>query len=167
MSRADIAEKDRKPFYLYVDEFQNYSTEAFATAFSEGRKFKLAITTANQYLGQLDEASLHALFGNVGSLVTFQIGATDSEFLVRQVNTEAGEGAVTPQDLQNLPKYRALARLLIGGEPSRPFSMTTIAPPAAAPTPRNIAAIRNRSRNRHARPIGKVTREIEKALAGI
>src|SRR5258706_3145686 len=75
MSRADVEESERPDFYLYVDEFQNFATESFATILSEARKYRLALTLANQYLGQLDEQTALALFGNVGTLVSFQVGA--------------------------------------------------------------------------------------------
>lgn len=84
MSRADVAEGDRPDYYVYVDEFQNFATESFATILSEARKYRLALTLANQYLGQLDEATAKALFGNVGTLVSFQVGADDSEQLALQ-----------------------------------------------------------------------------------
>ncbi|MFO0814120.1 MAG: type IV secretion system DNA-binding domain-containing protein [Gemmatales bacterium] len=123
LSRSDITEDARRDFYLYVDEFQNFATDSFATILSEARKYKLGLTVANQYLAQLNEATLHALFGNVGSMVCFECGAKDAELLAEQLG-----GDTTPQDLMRLPKYHAYTRLLIDGHPSRPFSMTTLAP---------------------------------------
>ena len=89
MGRADIPEHDRRDFHLYVDEFQNFATESFATIFSEARKYRLSLTLANQYLAQMDEATLAAVFGNVGSLLVFQVGASDAETLAEQLGGEA------------------------------------------------------------------------------
>ena len=74
MGRAAIPEADRRDYYLYVDEFQNYATDSFATILSEARKYRLNLTIANQYLGQLEESMLAAVFGNIGTLITFQVG---------------------------------------------------------------------------------------------
>jgi hypothetical protein len=88
MSRADVAEKDRTDFYLYVDEFQNFATESFATILSEARKYKLNLTMANQYIEQMPEEVQAAVFGNVGSLFTFQVGFTDAEYIAQQFGDE-------------------------------------------------------------------------------
>lgn len=123
MSRADIPLEQRRPFFAYVDEFQNFATGSFATILSEARKFGLALTVANQYLDQVDEQTSAALFGNVGSYLVFQVGATDAEVLATQL-----AGGITPDDLMALPRYQAYAKLLIDGMPSRPFSMRTVLP---------------------------------------
>lgn len=123
MSRADIPEAERRDFVCYIDEFQHFATESFATILSEARKYRLSLVLANQYLAQLDEATRHALFGNVGSLLAFQVGAADAETLAEEFAGEA-----TPQDLLHLPKYTAYLRLLVDGLPSRPFSMQTLPP---------------------------------------
>lgn len=155
MSRADIPESQRRDFYLYVDEFQNFATQSFATIFSEARKYRLALTVANQYLAQLDEATLHALFGNVSTLACFQVGAKDAELLAEQLG-----GDVTPQDLLRLPHFRAVIQLLIAGMPSRPFSMQTL-PPALQPGHFDrLAIIRRTSRQHHAQPLARVEAEI-------
>src|SRR5439155_15065107 len=120
MSRSDVPENERRDYFLYIDEFQNFATESFATILSEARKYRLALTLANQYLAQLDEQTAAALFGNVGTLVRFQVGASDAEALATQFG-----GDLTPQDLLRLPRYQAYVRLLIDGSPSRPFSMRT------------------------------------------
>src|SRR5205085_3768633 len=85
MSRADVPEEERRDFFLYVDEFQNFATESFATILSEARKYRLSLTVANQYLAQMDEATRAAVFGNVGTLVVFQVGAEDAEVLAEQL----------------------------------------------------------------------------------
>ena len=88
MSRADMPEKERRDYFLYVDEFQNFATESFATILSEARKYRLSLTLANQYLAQMDEATLDAVFGNVGSLLVFQVGARDAEVITAQLGGE-------------------------------------------------------------------------------
>lgn len=160
MGRADQPEADRHDFNLYVDEFQNYATDSFATILSEARKYRLSLTVANQYLAQLDEQTLHALFGNIGTLVSFQAGPKDAELLAEQFG-----GDVTPQDVLGLPKHRALVRLSVDGMPSQPFSLSTLPPPATPPDPRRAEIIRRTSRQRYARPATDVEREIEAALA--
>jgi len=115
MSRADVAESKRRDFFLYIDEFQNFATDAFATILSEARKYRLALILANQYLGQLDEETLLAMWGNCGSLISFQVGASDAEPLALQFG-----GDLVTQDLLRLPRYQAYVRLLIEGTPSDP-----------------------------------------------
>src|SRR5207302_5161289 len=94
MSRADVLDDKRRDFALYIDEFQNFATDSFATILSEARKYRLSLTLANQYLAQMPEQTLAAVFGNVGTLITFQVGAQDSEILAQQLG-----GDVTEQDL--------------------------------------------------------------------
>jgi Helicase HerA, central domain/TraM recognition site of TraD and TraG len=159
MSRADIAESERRDFFLYIDEFQNFATDSFATILSEARKYRLALILANQYLGQLDEETLLAVWGNCGSLISFQVGASDAEPLALQFG-----GNLTAQDLMRLPRYQAYVRLLVEGMPSRPFSMRTLAPGAPADRERP-GIIRRTSRQRYARPLAQVEREIAAALA--
>jgi len=158
MSRADVPEDHRPDFFLYVDEFQNFATESFATILSEARKYRLNLTLANQYLAQMDEQTLEAVFGNVGSLLCFQVGARDAEGLAEQLG-----GDLTPQDLMALPKYTAYIRLLIDGMPSRPFSMQTL-PPRVRRNPARSEIIRRTSRHRYTRPINQVERQIEQTI---
>jgi hypothetical protein len=160
MSRANVPDKQRHDFALYVDEFQNFATDSFATILSEARKYRLSLTLANQYLAQMEEATLEAVFGNVGSLLVFQVGARDAEALAEQLGGDA-----TPQDLMALPRYRAYARLLVDGMPSRPFSMETIPPPAYDERRGRAAIVRRTSRHRYARPVSEVHAEIDKAFA--
>jgi hypothetical protein len=124
MSRANIPEKDRTDFYLYVDEFQNFATDSFATILSEARKYKLNLTMANQYIAQMPEEVRDAVFGNVGSILSFQVGFDDAEYLSGQYGEE-----VLPNDLVALSKYTAYSRLLIDGMPSKTFSFDTLPPP--------------------------------------
>ncbi len=124
MSRVNIKEEERKDFYLYVDEFQNFATESFASILSEARKYRLNLTVGHQYISQMDEVVRDAVFGNVGTIATFRVGAEDAEFLEKEFSPE-----FTAQDLVNLPKYNVYVKLMIDGVASHPFSAETLAPP--------------------------------------
>lgn len=156
MSRADLPETARRDFFLYVDEFQNFATDSFAAILSEARKYRLNLTIANQYLAQMDEATLAAVFGNIGTLIAFQVGAQDAEIVAEQLG-----GDMTKPDLQQLPRYQAYVRLLIEGMPSRPFSMRTLPPSQGRQDSRRPDAIRRYSRQRYGQPIGRVETEIQ------
>lgn len=117
MSRADIEAEDRKDFYLYVDEFQNFATDSFATILSEARKYKLNLVMANQYVQQMEEEVMYAVFGNVGSLITFQVGFDDAEYFSKQFAE-----VVMPADIISLPKFTAYIRLLVDNMPTKVFS---------------------------------------------
>lgn len=121
MSRANIPEKDRRPFYLHIDEFQNFATDAFATILSEARKYRLALIVANQYTSQLSEVIRDAIFGNVGSMVSFNVGYDDAVDLAQQF-----KGLLTANDLISIPKFRAYIRLMTDGIMSDAFSMSTL-----------------------------------------
>lgn len=160
MSRADIPEKDRRDFYLYVDEFQNFATKSFATILSEARKYRLALTMAHQYVGQLtigqgDTSLRDAVFGNVGSMVSFQIGSDDAESLSLQF-----EEMVSPKDILSLPKYQAYVRLMIDGIPSKPFSVATLAPPKFELDMDRVETLRALSRERYAQKRADVEERI-------
>lgn len=132
MSRVDIPEESRQDFYLYVDEFQNFATESFANILSEARKFRLNLIVAHQYIGQLvhDRNTIvrDAIFGNVGTMIIFRVGADDAEFLEKEF-----EPTYTMNDLVNLSQYSIYLKLLINGVTSNPFSATTL-PPISQPT---------------------------------
>ncbi len=157
MSRADIPESERRPFFLYVDEFQNFATESFATILSEARKYGLALTIANQFVEQMEEGTAAAVFGNIGSLIAFQCGARDAEFLSEQF-----AGKVTMEDLIALPAFNAYVRL--HETPHHPFSMATLPPPHVHPRTKRADNIRRSSRRRFAKPAEKVEREIRRAF---
>ena len=127
MSRADTPEEQRRDFFLYVDEFQNFATDSFATILSEARKYRLNLTMANQFMSQMPEVVRDAVFGNVGSIITFQTGATDAEFYSQQFGEEA-----LPADLCALSKYTTYSRIMIDGMPSKTFSSVTLPPPPQA-----------------------------------
>lgn len=156
MTRADVPEADRRDFYLYIDEFQNFTTSSFASILSEARKYRLSLTIAHQYLKQLDDATADAVFGNVGSIIAFQVGTDDAAVLAEQLSKHPGQ--LHSQDLTNLPRYTAYARLLIDGMPSNPFSMQTLSPPPI--TEDRFAIVTERSRREHAQPFEKIQSEI-------
>ena len=144
MTRADVPEIERRDFSLYVDEFQNFTTGSFASVLSEARKYRLSLIVAHQYLSQLNEETADAVFGNVGSIVTFQVGSDDAERLAEQLGKYPGQ--ITPENLTGLPKYTACVRLLIDGMPSKPFSMQTLPPPTNAIDPERAEIIRRVAR---------------------
>ncbi|MBT3413084.1 MAG: type IV secretion system DNA-binding domain-containing protein [Candidatus Jacksonbacteria bacterium] len=123
MSRVDMPEEERKDFYLYVDEFQNFATDSFASILSEARKYRLNLIIAHQYIEQLSESVQAAVFGNVGTLTVFRVGATDADFLVKEF-----EPVFTEVDLVNLPKWSVYMKLMIDGVSSEPFSAATMPP---------------------------------------
>lgn len=123
MSRVDIPEQERKDFILYIDEFQNFSTDSFANILSEARKYRLSLVLAHQYIAQMEEKVRDAVFGNVGTMITFRIGADDAEFLEREFSPE-----YFIEDMVNLPKQNIVVKLMIDGITSRPFSAETLPP---------------------------------------
>ncbi len=118
MSRQDVPLDQRKDFYLYVDEFQNYATEDFAVILSEARKYRLNLIVANQFVAQIEEEVKNAVFGNVGSVVTFRVGVPDANFLQHEFTP-----VFTETDLTNIEKYHVYIKTIVGNEPVAPFSM--------------------------------------------
>ena len=143
MSRVDIAEEKRKDFFLYVDEFQNFATEAFVNILSEARKYRLALVLGHQYIAQMEESVRDAVFGNVGTLGAFRVGAEDAEYLEKEFAPE-----FLAEDLVNLPKYNIYIKLMIDGIAGRPFSAQTL-PPPDGPEKSNQEKIINVSRERY------------------
>lgn len=123
MSRIDIPEEERNDFYLYVDEFQNFATESFSNILSEARKYRLNLIIAHQYIEQIEEDIAAAVFGNVGTIVSFRVGATDAEFLEKEFFP-----VFTQENLVNLPKFQVYLKLMIDGVASEAFSARTLAP---------------------------------------
>lgn len=123
LSRSDMPEANRQDFYLYIDEFQNVTTDSIAQILSEARKYRLNLIIAHQFIGQLSEDISKAVFGNVGSLATFRVGPEDAEFLQKQF-----EPIFTAHDLVNVDNYKTFVRLLINSQSSKPFNMTTYPP---------------------------------------
>ncbi|MFA6428010.1 MAG: CxxC-x17-CxxC domain-containing protein [Candidatus Buchananbacteria bacterium] len=147
MERIQIPEKERKDFYLYVDEFQNFATDSFATILSEARKYRLNLIIAHQYIEQLKEEVYSAVFGNVGTLVCFRVGPADAEKLITEFSPIFIE-----EDLVNLTKYDIYLRLLIDGVASDPFSATTLPPLSDDLKAGNLDKIIKISRERYAVP---------------
>jgi hypothetical protein len=118
MSRQDMAKDKREDFFLYVDEFQNFATPDFAQILSEARKYKLNLIVANQFIGQMEEEVKNAIFGNVGSLISFRVGVTDANYLQHEF-----QPVFTEADLINVERYNTYVKTIVGGEPVTPFSM--------------------------------------------
>lgn len=149
MSRVDTPEEERQDFFLYVDEFQNFATESFAGILSEARKYRLSLIMAHQYIEQLSDEVRAAVFGNVGTMVTFRVGATDAEELEKEYSP-----TFVQEDIVTLPAYHIYLRLMINGVASDPFSASTL-PPLSGKTENRDKVIRV-SRERYANPRDKV-----------
>lgn len=155
MTRVDIAnEEERKDFYLYVDEFQNFATESFASILSEARKYRLNLILAHQYITQMDETVRDAVFGNVGTMVTFRIGAADAEFLEKEFSP-----VFLVENIVNLAFANIYLRLMIDGVASQPFSSTTLPPipPSAVSSKKHIIQY---SREQYGRAYSEVAASI-------
>jgi DNA helicase HerA-like ATPase len=124
-SRQDQPEQERRPFFLYVDEFHSFTTSAFADMLSELRKYALGLTLTTQYFGRIDSDAREAILGNVGTLISFRVGATDAALLARQF----GEDLPRPRDLVGLANYEMFAKLMVDGVQTKPFSAKTLPPP--------------------------------------
>jgi CxxC-x17-CxxC domain-containing protein len=147
MARVDMPENQRKDFYLYVDEFQNFATESFANILSEARKYRLNLVLAHQYITQLDERVQNAVFGNVGTLITFRVGASDAEFLEKEFSP-----VFYMTDLVNLAKYNIYLKLMIDGVATSPFSANTLPPIDTSDTGVNYEKIIRVSAERYGTP---------------
>lgn len=145
MARVDIPENERKDFYLYVDEFQNFATGSFVNILSEARKYRLNLILANQYITQLEEEVRDAIFGNAGTLVTFRVGAVDAEFMEKEF-----EPIFMMNDLVNLPKYHIYLKLMIDGIAGDAFSAVTLPPIDVVDTEGNAEKLIRVSRERYA-----------------
>jgi CxxC-x17-CxxC domain-containing protein len=159
MERVRIPEEHRKDFYLYVDEFQNFVTDAFAGILSEARKYRLNLTVAHQYTAQLREgvntAVRDAVFGNVGTMIVFRVGSDDADFLEKEFDPE-----FTPSDILNLPNYKIYIKLMIDGVTSRPFSAKTLPPMVKSGDRKIEEEVIESSRRLYCLPKAVVEREI-------
>lgn len=153
MERVNIPEEDRRDFYLFVDEFQNFANESFASILSEARKYRLSLTVAHQYIEQLSDEVKAAVIGNVGTLLAFRVGSTDAEFLEREFSPQ-----FTAEDLVNLPKYNIYLKLMVDGVATSPFSATTL-PPMAKLTD-NAQKVISVSRERYAIPRATINEKV-------
>ncbi|MFA6005770.1 MAG: DUF87 domain-containing protein [Patescibacteria group bacterium] len=158
MSRADMPEEDRKDFFLYVDEFQNFATPDFATILSEARKYRLNLVVANQFIGQMEEEVKNAIFGNVGSIIGFRVGVTDANYLQHEFSPVFNE-----VDLINVDRFSAYMKTNIDNDPVPPFhvDMTKDMVKEEAKRNKKVAeAIVQLSRLKYAKPVEIVEQEI-------
>jgi hypothetical protein len=158
MSRANIPEDERKDYSLYVDEFQNFSTDSFATILSEARKYRLNLIVANQFTTQLTEEIRDAVFGNIGTVISYRVGTNDADFLAKQF-----QPVFDADDLQRIPNGNVVVRMLTGGIPTQPFSMATM-PSLGKPNQKLMEALKQLSAAKYGRPRAKVDAEIMKRI---
>jgi len=157
MSRANVPEKERIDHYLYVDEFQNFATDSFATILSEARKYRLNLTMANQYISQMSDEVKWAVFWNVGSMVTFQVWYDDALYFENQFSEE-----VSSNDIVSIPKYNTYMKIMVDGMPTSTFSASTLPPPDINHDVDLIWKTIKVSRERYWRPREKVEEDIIK-----
>ena len=160
MSRQDIPKDDRRDFFLYVDEFQNFATPDFAQILSEARKYRLNLIVANQFIGQMEEDVKNAIFGNVGTVVSFRVGVTDANYLQHEF-----QPVFTEADLINVERFNTYVKTIVSGEPATPFSMDLtrdLNKEKAIANPRMAELIRELSRLKYGREITEVEEEIAK-----
>lgn len=153
LARSDMAEDDRKDFYLYLDEFQNVTTNSISQILSEARKYRLCLTIAHQFIGQLNEDISKAVFGNVGSMVALRVGPEDGEFLEKQFSP-----IFVANDLVNVDNYKGFARILANGELSKPFNINFNPPTRGNQESANY--LKELSRLKYGRDANIVNREI-------
>ncbi|MBA3733560.1 type IV secretory system conjugative DNA transfer family protein [Patescibacteria group bacterium] len=128
LSRVDVINQTFPPFYLYIDEFQNITTNSIATILSEARKYKLSLNIAHQFIAQLQDDIKDAVFGNVGSIAAFRVGAEDAEYLEKQFSP-----VFTAKDIMNIDNYNAYLKMLVGGKPVKAFNIKASTPPKGNP----------------------------------
>lgn len=162
MERVDMPESERRDFYLYVDEFQNFATESFATILSEARKYRLSLVVAHQYIEQLDEKVAAAIFGNVGTMVVYRVGAADADYLVKEFTPRFIE-----EDLVNIPKFSFYLKLMIDGVASEPFSAKCLPPLSDSEITNNEEKVIRSSRERYAIPRLEVEEKIARWSASL
>lgn len=157
LSRVDLPQEKRRDFNLCIDEFQNFTTDSIATILSEARKYALNLTMAHQFIAQLTEKIRDAVFGNVGSIISFRVGAQDAEFLVKQF-----EPVFSENDLLNIDNFNAYVKILINGETSKPFNIVTLPPERGS---KEMAEkIKEMSQSKYGRDRQEVEEEILKRL---
>jgi CxxC-x17-CxxC domain-containing protein len=165
MERVRVLEEERVDFYLYVDEFQNFATDSFAGILSEARKYRLNLILAHQYIGQLvtdvSTKVRDAIFGNVGTMIVFRVGAADAEFLEPEFEPE-----LVIQDIVNLPNYHVYLKLMVDGVTCRPFSADTLPPFKVKSSTVAVEEIIESSRRKYARPRQLIEDEIN-AWSGV
>ena len=163
LSRVNIPENERKDFYLYIDEFQNFTTNSIATILSEARKYKLDLVIAHQFIKQLKDNIRDAVFGNVGSIVSFRIGVDDSEFMKNKF-----EPVFNAQDLMNIDNLNAYISMLINGRTTKPFNIKIETDKVFGIGSKDLAdKLRQISKLKYGRPRDKVEAEIQSRFANL
>ena len=157
LSRVDVPQEERRDFNLYIDEFQNFTTDSISTILSEARKYRLNLTVAHQFIAQLTENIRDAIFGNVGAQLVFRVGSQDAEFLVKQF-----EPVFDQNDLINIQNFNAYAKMLVNGQPAKPFNFRTLKPDAGDRG--KIEKLKEFSREHYGMPREQVETEIYKRL---
>jgi len=160
MSRQDTPVEKRRDFFLYVDEFQNFATPDFATMLSEARKFKLNICVANQFIGQLDEEVKNAIFGNIGTLISFRVGVQDASYLEHEFQPTFSES-----DLINIDRFNVYMKTIVDNEPVPPFSVDLtrdVSEEEKMKNPRIAEIVKEMSRLKYGRDREEVEKEIER-----
>jgi hypothetical protein len=155
LSRVDMPESERQDFYLYIDEFQNFTTDSIAQILSEARKYRLALVIAHQFIAQLKEEISKAVFGNVGSICSFRVGAEDAEYLQKQF-----EPVFDANDLMNVDNRNCFMKLLIASQVASPFNMKTYPPTKGEP--KIAEAVKELSKLKYGRNRDIVNEEIMK-----
>jgi hypothetical protein len=158
LSRADMPDEARQDFYLYIDEFQNFTTDSISTILSEARKYRLDLIVAHQFIKQLKENIRDAVFGNVGSIISFRISPDDAEFMKNKF-----EPVFTPQDIMNIDNLNAYVSLLINGQTTRPFNIKVDTEKVFGAGDKELALEINKlSKLKYGRPREEVEEEIAK-----
>ena len=155
LSRADEPLENRRDFYLYMDEFHNFTTPSIATILSEARKYRLSLIMAHQFIGQLTDEIRKAVFGNVGTIASFRIGREDTEIMEKQFDP-----VFSAYDLTNIENYRAVVRMLSMGKTLKPFDIATISPSKGSPE--TSPAIKEMSSQKYGVPREIVEAEVAK-----
>lgn len=165
MRRQRMSKEDRNDFYLYIDEFQNYITPSIESILSEARKYRLGLVLAHQYLGQLEKSDAltktnlnlkNAIFGNVGTIMSYKVGPEDGEFMAKYYQPTFSE-----QDLINMDKFKSVMKLSVDNQPSTPFSIIPINPYLENGDPKVAKALIELSRLKYGREREFVAKEIE------
>ncbi len=158
MGRADMPEDQRQDFSLYVDEFQNFATDSFATILSEARKYRLSLVLANQFMTQLTEQIREAILGNIGTIISGRIGITDADMLVKKFAP-----TFDAEDLTRLPNFQTIASVMVHDVPSAAFSMSLV-PPLAQSNPQLRDALKKLSATKYGQPRAEVERDFFKRI---
>ncbi len=159
MGRADMPESERQDFSLYVDEFQNFATDSFATILSEARKYRLSLILANQFMTQLTDQIREAILGNIGTVISGRIGITDAEILIKKFSP-----TFDAEDLTRMPNFQTIASVMIQDVPSAAFSMSLL-PPLGQSNPELRDALKRLSSTKFGKPRAEVEREFFKRMS--